>query len=395
MAKSSDILSNFVQSNLHIVVFHYRRLMGGRRCQRYVEARATLNRRRLSEDDGAMTAVIEFLSSFVLFLMVVTAYLSLAQMSLGVNEPSIDRLDRSAAEGLERLTDDGGLFVPWKDGVRDIANATVDWQLHNASELIEGDVLPALVEVDGVLSAEKISALQNITEAQLGRGIGLSSDYQFRLTISVIDSANVSRLNTIIFDDGTPRTAAKDSATSSRSFTLGNETVRITLEVHDGARHFPSIRISEFTTRPMMGQPEWIEIHNPNGFAVNLSGWGLTRATGSSSASVLFESGVLAGGKLGIFTGWAELQSEGNSTFVTDISESGVLGVGQQDGLGDSAGSLSLTYADIQSTGTKVYTIEWDPTWRIGSGDSIIFLGGTPGDMSNWNVVSSPSPGDF
>ena len=89
-----------------------------------------------------MTAVIEFLSAFILFLMIVTAYLSLTQLSLGANEPGLDRLDRAASEGLHRLTDDKGLFVPWQEDDRDLGNATTDWHLVNASTLIGGDVLP-------------------------------------------------------------------------------------------------------------------------------------------------------------------------------------------------------------------------------------------------------------
>jgi len=342
-----------------------------------------------------MTAVIEFLSAFILFLMIVTAYLSLTQLSLGANDPGLDRLDRASSEGLQRLTDDKGLFVPWQEGDRDLGNTTTDWHLVNASTLIEGDVLPGLVAADGVLDGEKISALQNISEGQFARGIGLDESYQFKLVIKVVDSADSSRIDTIIFADGTPRTAAKDSSTASRVFSLGDELVRITLEVHDGARHFPTLRITEFQTRPIAGQPEWIEMYNPNGFAVNLSGWGLMRQTGSSAASVLFESGVLPGGKVALYSGWAELQESGNASFTIDLSESGLLGVGAQDGLGDAAGSLSLTYADITSTGTILFTITWNPTWLIGVGDSIYFLGGSPGETENWNVTSTPSPGDW
>ena len=59
-----------------------------------------------------MTAVIEFLSAFTLFLMILTAFLSLAQLEMGSNDTSVDRLDRSAAQGVDRLTSDGGWYVP-------------------------------------------------------------------------------------------------------------------------------------------------------------------------------------------------------------------------------------------------------------------------------------------
>ena len=55
-------------------------------------------------DEGGLTAVIEFLSAFTLFLMILTAFLSLAQLQMGSNDPDVDRLDRAAAMGLDRLT---------------------------------------------------------------------------------------------------------------------------------------------------------------------------------------------------------------------------------------------------------------------------------------------------
>ena len=354
-----------------------------------------INRRPLMDDESGLTAVIEFLSSFILFLMIVTTYLSLTQMSLGTNEPDLDRLDRAAIEGLQRLTDDSGLYVPWENGSRDLANATSDWHLYDATSLIIGDVLPGLVDSEGHLNSDKVAALVNISEGQFARGIGLDSSYQFRLMIRVVESDDLSRVDTLLFDDGTPRTAAKDSSTASRIFALGDEIVRVTLEVHDGSSHFPTLRLTEFQTRPIAGQPEWIEMYNPNGFAVNLTGWGLARETGTSSASVLFESGVLPGGGIGLFTGWAELQDGENASFIIELSESGLLGVGTQDGLGDVKGTLTLTYAETTSTAADVFSISWDPTWRIGVGDSIIFLGGSPSDANNWNVSSAPTPGDF
>ena len=59
---------------------------------------------RLKRDDSALTAVIEFLSAFALFLMILTAFLSLAQLQMGSNDPNVDRIDRAAVQGLDRLT---------------------------------------------------------------------------------------------------------------------------------------------------------------------------------------------------------------------------------------------------------------------------------------------------
>ena len=79
----------------------------------------------LQRDENGMTAVIEFLAAFTLFLMILTAFLSLAQLEMGSNDTSVDRLDRAAAQGLDRMTSDGGWFVPvFDDGSLDYGNST-------------------------------------------------------------------------------------------------------------------------------------------------------------------------------------------------------------------------------------------------------------------------------
>ena len=58
-----------------------------------------------------MVAVVEFLSAFTLFLMILTAFMSLAQLELGSNDPYTDMVDKAAIDGLERLTNRGsGIF---------------------------------------------------------------------------------------------------------------------------------------------------------------------------------------------------------------------------------------------------------------------------------------------
>ena len=55
--------------------------------------------------------------------MILTAFLSLAQLEMGSNDTSVDRLDRAAAQGLDRMTSDGGWFVPvFDDGSLDYGN---------------------------------------------------------------------------------------------------------------------------------------------------------------------------------------------------------------------------------------------------------------------------------
>ena len=348
------------------------------------------------DDENAMTAVIEFLTAFVLFLMIVTAFLSLAQLTLGPYDSTTDRLDAAAVSGLSRLTDSPGRFTPVEDGDRDISNSTENWHRIPAQQLAEGDLLPGLLSKNGSMDIERLVALANVTEYQLAEGLGLDNHVNLRLLIKIIESSNPLRVDLVLFDDGTSREMAKDSATASRTFTMEDEIVRVTLEVHDGVKGFTKIEISEFLPRTLNGEPEWIELYNPNGFAVEMIGWGLERATpGFGSSSVLFEEGTLPGGSRAILTGDENQQETGNATWVIDMSSEGLLGFGAIEGLGDHTGRLQLTHAS-KSTAieTMVMEMEWDQTWNLTSGHSLNWNGGDPMEENSWNITAVTTPGD-
>ena len=132
-----------------------------------------------------MTAVIEFLSAFTLFLMILTAFLSLAQLEMGSNDTSVDRLDRAASQGIDRMTSDGGWFVPvFADGSLDYENSTSDWHLQTINELNKGIVLTGLMAQNS-LDFERIAALGNVTEDNLARGLGLSEKFSIKLEIKI------------------------------------------------------------------------------------------------------------------------------------------------------------------------------------------------------------------
>ena len=44
----------------------------------------------VQNDEDGVVAVVEFLSAFTLFLMILTAFMSLAQLELGTNDPYSD-----------------------------------------------------------------------------------------------------------------------------------------------------------------------------------------------------------------------------------------------------------------------------------------------------------------
>ena len=246
-------------------------------------------------NEEGVVAVVEFLSAFTLFLMILTAFMSLAQLELGSNDPYSDLIDRSAVDGLDRLTNGEGWFVPYNDGVRDQANSTKDWHKIPVVDLYSGVLQPGIVS-NGVLDLDRVQALSNVTIEAMTGGLGLSDELQVRLLIQVENSNNSERVGEVLFDGGSDRSTATTSSVASRSFISGNEVISVSLEVHDGGKAPKVLRITEISPRPSGGSPEWIEVQNYNGFALSLKGWSFERSGTSGSSDYLYKEGVVPGG---------------------------------------------------------------------------------------------------
>ena len=344
-------------------------------------------RRDVRRDEQALTAVIEFLSAFVLFLVIVSAFLSLTRLSLGPNDPMVDRLDEHAADGLMRLTSSGGWAVPLEDGVRDSPNSTSDWYLLNASALLESDVLPGLVDSNGHIDPLRVQALQNLTEGQLKAGLGFPSYASVNLSIQIMESPDLSRVGTVLFLDGTPRSSATTSAASFRTMPMGAEIIEISLEVHNAGSIPPVLKITEFSPHAVIGEPEWIEIYNEGGFAVDLNGWGVAR----NGFFSLIGTQALGGGQILLLSGDPGEMDYGNASLVVDLSSSYVLGRGLIDGLDDSTDTLRLTFNEPGSSFSQgIHTIPYDNSWEFEAGYSAKL------DVNgDWLVSEYTSPGDL
>ena len=346
---------------------------------------------RKVRDERGLTAVVEFLSAFVLFLVIVSAFLALSQLKLGSNVAEIDRMDQMAIDGLERLTDSKGHVVLKEDGIRDTANSTDDWHTFNASVLLSADLLPAIGDGAGHLDLKRITALGNVTEDRLIHGLGIDGGLSLNLTIIVLQSSDESTVGEIVFSDGSSRSGATRGATASRMMHLDDDVVRVTLEVHNAGREASGLRITEFMADPLNGPPEWVELENPDGFAMNLSGWSLARP----GAFELFQDGALAAGQRMICTGNAVTQYNPNGVLMFDLAASGVLGTGTIDALATEGDTITLGWTRQGTVLTHdVIVVTWDASWDIQANHSMTYNhGGSPSSLTNWTAVDGGTPG--
>ena len=352
--------------------------------------RESQNRTRLKNSDEGLVAVIEFLTAFALFLIILTAFMSLAQLRLGSNDPKTDLIDKAATDALDRLTYGEGWFVPYADGKRDADNGTANWEQFDVQTLSSGDFKPGILEGNQI-SNSKISSLKNVTEQMMVQGLGLDFSMNLHLRINVVSSDQEDRVSLILFDGGTDRDSSSASSVASRSFTNDNETVQVTLEVHNGGRSLPTLRLNEVLPEPNGGMPEWIELENPSSFAVDLRGWSLSRSGSTGEDMHLFTNGSVQGDSLILLSGAPSLQTNGNASEIIHMGENGFLGVGEIDGLANSNGRLELLYAfEDDSSGQIMSKVVWTPISGLSAGGSMDY-NATSGD---WIVNEMPTPGD-
>ena len=351
----------------------------------------------LQRDENGMTAVIEFLAAFTLFLMILTAFLSLAQLEMGSNDTSVDRLDRAAAQGLDRMTSDGGWFVPvFDDGSLDYENSTSHWHIQPIDELNQGIVLAGLMG-SNTLDFDKVDALSNLTEDNLARGLGLSDGFNINLEIKITESNIPSRDELVLFSGGTDRGTAQASSSSYKELQVGQEKFLIILEVHNGGRKANNLHITEISPRSVSGAPEWIELYNPNNFAIDLNGWSFSHTSTNHDTNLLLREGVISGNSLTLFTGDPNVQQIGDADHVIDLGSEGFLGVGQIDLLNDGGGVIVLSYTQLSEFQPfEVMRVTWggDTGFFLTPSQSLQYVTDNfPPEQQDWQISNDPSPG--
>lgn len=350
----------------------------------------------IQRDEGGLTAVIEFLSAFTLFLMILTAFLSLAQLEMGSNDTSVDRIDRAAYNGLDRMTSNSGWYVPFTESSLDYNNSTTDWHRIDAQGLSQGIVQVGLV-LDGKIDFDRIAALSNITEDSLLTGLGIDNGFSLYIQIKIIESDNTSRVDLNLFEGGTPRNSAEISSSASVTFQEGNEKIQLILEIHDGGRKSNQLYITEISPRSVSGNPEWIEVLNPNDFAISLEGWSFSHISPTSNTNILLKEGVITGHSTAIFTGDLLTQNTGNSSHIFDLGQFGFLGVGMVSGLDDGGGIVKLSYTQLSEfQPAEVFRVEWggDTGFFLTPGQSLEWNGNLPATSLDWAIPNQPSPGN-
>tara|TARA_Y100000766_G_scaffold157618_1_gene135406 strand:+ start:1983 stop:3131 length:1149 start_codon:yes stop_codon:yes gene_type:complete len=352
---------------------------------------------QLRDDDGGLTAVIEFLSAFTLFLMILTAFMSLAQLEMGSNDTEIDRVDQAVVSGLDRLITGPGWFVPSDgDGGYDYANGTKDWNIQSAEVLELGRVQTGLVS-NNQLDISRVSALSNVTLEGFSQGLGLDNGLTAFLRLSIQASDNESRIGLNLFEGGANLDNARMASTASGTVRMGTELVLVTLEVHDAGRANENLILTEAMVRPISGGPEWIEVYNDNAFATSLYGWSFNTSSASNSNEVLLQQGVISGHSVAIFTGSLSSQQQGNASQMFDLGQYGLLGTGSMNLLSDGEGAIELRFTRPgQINPVTNSMVDWGGQTGliINLNQVLVWEGGNSMSSASWSVQQDATPGE-
>lgn len=352
---------------------------------------------QMRDDERGLTAVIEFLSAFTLFLMILTAFMSLAQLEMGSNDTEIDQVDQAVVLGLDRLTSSSGWFVPSDgDGGYDHANSTMDWHLQPASMLEQGRVQTGLM-LNNQLDIERVSALSNVTLSSFSLGLGLADDLTAHLRISIQSSDDDARIGLELFEGGASLNNARMASTASSTVRMGTELALITLEVHDAGRTNENLVLTEVMVRPISGGPEWVEVYNDNAFATSLYGWSFNTSSSSTSNEILLQEGVISGHSVALFTGSLTSLEQGNASQMFDLGQYGLLGTGSMNLLDDGAGTIELRFTRAgQINAVTNSKAEWGGQTGLlmNLNQVIVWDGGNTMSSTSWSVQQDATPGD-
>ncbi|MED5309154.1 MAG: hypothetical protein VYA95_07365, partial [Candidatus Thermoplasmatota archaeon] len=149
--------------------------------------------------------------------------------------------------------------------------------------------------------------------------------------------------------------------------------------------------------RSVSGAPEWIELYNPNNFAIDLNGWSFSHTSSNQDTNLLLRKGVISCNSLTLFSGDPNVQQIGDADHVIDLGSEGFLGVGQIDLLNDGGGELVLSYTQLSEFQPfEVMRVTWggDTGFFLTPSQSLQYVTDNfPPEQQDWQISNNPSPG--
>ena len=223
-----------------------------------------------------ISRIVEFVIMFTVFIVIVTAFYSLA--SIWLRPPIVDYAQEEAMRVSEVLIGNPGCM--------DSNNSKTNWEEYPAyykdAPNIDTNMTSLGFAKDknsyGVLSMSKILGMGKITYPKARTLLGLSPGQNFNISFQIIEN------ETKIYW-GADYTDAKNVGMYKRIVAVYNPinnsytSAKLTICIFDGGSYDESIKINEIMYDPpdplSDEKHEWVELHNPTSMAINLTNWSI------------------------------------------------------------------------------------------------------------------------
>ena len=237
----------------------------------------------MRRDNSGISRIVEFVIMFTVFIVIVTAFYSLANIWL--RPPIVDYAQEEAIRVSGVLINNPG----------NMADGRTNWEEHNATE-INSNLKSLGFAVDnfavdnksyGVLSMKKIIAMRNLTYEKAKQAMAL--DYlNFNITFryfngSIMLSNETDNETTLTFgaNFGNNATVSWKRIVNIIDLNGKYENATLTVYLSKKGRFEERVVINEIMYHPAGADntDEWVELYNCANMAVNVSGWRLGNAS--------------------------------------------------------------------------------------------------------------------
>ena len=236
----------------------------------------------MRRDNNGISRIVEFVIMFTVFIVIVTAFYSLANIWL--RPPIVDYNQEEAMRISEVLINNPGCMdnnnskINWEDYPAYYKNATnIDTNMTSLGFAKDKNSY-------GILSMGKILGMKKITYSKAREILALSPGQNFNITIESLNNTKIIGNETKTCW-GADYTDAKNVGMYKRVVTVYNPInnnyvpARLTICLFDGGKINESIVINEIMYNPPGDDTgnEWVELYNPTSMAINVTGWRLGR----------------------------------------------------------------------------------------------------------------------
>ena len=228
----------------------------------------------MRKDNRGISRIVEFVIMFTVFIVIVTAFYSLANIWL--RPPIVDYNQEEAMRISEVLINNPGCM--------DSNNSKTNWEDYPAYYKDAPNIDTNMTSLGfaknknsyGVLSMSKILGMGKITYSKARKMLALSPGQNFNISFQITGNETKTFW-------GADYSNAKNVGIYKRIVAVYNPinnsytSAKLTICIFDGGFYDESIKINEIMYDPLTAEPqnEWVELYNPTSMAIDMYWWSI------------------------------------------------------------------------------------------------------------------------